>query len=111
MKIDYILTAFSPAMFGEGATVHIKAIHTDEAQGLASAVTKIVATRVSHDRLARNTFPNVSDEVTRYANLRPGTNAIHLHYRGPQVPEDGRLPIGAAITCYLVEVEDYQDKE
>jgi hypothetical protein len=111
MKINYVLTAFSPAMFGEGATVHIKAVHTEEAQAMVSEDTRIVATRVSHDKLARNTFPKVNEEVTRYANLKAGTNAIHLHYRGPQVPEDGRMPIGSVITCYLIEVEEYQDKE
>jgi hypothetical protein len=111
MKIDYILTTFSPAMFGDGATVHIKAVHTDEAQGYVSEDTTIVATRVSHDRLARNTFPNAADEVTRYATLKPGVNAIHVHYRGPSVPEDGRIPIGGMVTCYLIEVEEYQAHE
>lgn len=41
--------------------------------------------------------------------LKAGSSAIHLHYRGPQVPESGEMPVGGMVTCYLVEVEEYQE--
>lgn len=107
MKINYILTAFSPAMFGEAATAHVKLISIEEARALVSSDTRIMATRVTHERLARNQFPNAGDEVTRYANLKPGTNAIHLQYRGPMIPDDGSLPVGGVVSAYLIEVEEY----
>ncbi len=106
---DYVLTSFSPAMFGEGATAHIRIVTEAEARDLVDKSTRIVATRVSHDRLARNCFPQAAAEVSRYAMLQPGTTALHLHYRGPQVPETGQLPLGGMVTFYLVEVEEYQD--
>ena len=71
--------------------------------------TKIVATRVSHDRLARNQLEGMAEETARYATLKDGASAIHLHYRGPQVGEDGRLPTGGMVTYYLVEVDEYQE--
>lgn len=108
-KIDYVLTTFSPAMFGEGATVHIRPISLEEARKLTDEHTKISATRVSHERLARKQFPDVSDETARYAQLRAGTNAIHLHYRGPQVPDSGEMPVGSMVTLYLVETEEYAE--
>lgn len=107
MKINYILTAFSPAMFGEAATTHIKLISIEDARKLVTSDTRIMATRVTHERLARNQFPTAGDEVTRYANLKPGINAIHLHYRGPMIPDDGQIPIGGMVSAYLIEVEDY----
>jgi len=111
MKADYILTTFSPAMFGEGATAHIKVVELAEAQALVHEHTRIVATRVPHDRLARTQFPGAASETARYANLRPGVVAVHMHYRGPNVGEDGRLPVGGMITPYLLEVEEYQVAE
>lgn len=108
MKINYVLTTFSPAMFGEGATVHIRPVTHEEAKTLVDSDTKISATRVSHDRLARKHFPNAHEEVARYAVLKPGTNAIHLHYRGPQVPDSGEMPAGSMVTLYLIESEEYQ---
>lgn len=108
MKINYILTTFSPAMFGEGATCHIRAIAQDEARKLVNEETRIVATRVSHERLAKNQFPEASGETARYAMLKPGTNAIHLHYRGPQVPDTGEMPLSGMVTFYLVEATEYQ---
>lgn len=80
MKINYILTAFSPAMFGEGATVHIRVLDLDEALGMVDENTKISASRISHEQLARHTFPEASATVARYAMLKPGTNALLLHY-------------------------------
>lgn len=109
MKADYILTTFSPAMFGEGATAHIRILDLDQAQSLVERTTKVVASRVSHDRLAKNQFPDASEGTARYAVLKPGMTAIHLHYRGPQVGDDGSIPIGGMVTCYLIEVEEYQE--
>jgi hypothetical protein len=108
MKINYVLTTFSPAMFGEGATVHIRPITLEDAQKLVDEDTRISATRVSHDRLARLKFPNAHEETARYAQLKPGTSAIHLHYRGPQVPDSGQMPIGSSVSFYLIEAEEYQ---
>jgi hypothetical protein len=110
-RVDYILTTFSPAMFGMGATAHIKPITLDDARKLVDAETRISATRVSHDRLARLNFPGAHEETARYAQLKPGTSAIHMHYRGPQVPDTGEIPIGGMVTFYLVEAEEYQEAE
>ena len=111
MQADYVLTTFSPAMFGTGATAHIRIIEAGEAQKLVGEETKIVATRVSHDRLARKQVPGTAAETARYAQLTPGTLAIHLHYRGPQIGDDGNLPLGGMVTFYLIEVEDYQQPD
>lgn len=108
MKINYILTTFSPAMFGEAATAHIRIISKEEATDLVSDVTKIVATRTGHERLAKNEFPGASDETARYAMLKPGVNAVHIHYRGPQVPDDGTMPIDGMVTFSLIEATNYQ---
>lgn len=51
MKISHVLTTFSPAMFGATATCHIKIIDAATAQKLVDEGTRIVATRVSHERL------------------------------------------------------------
>ena len=96
-------------MFGEGATAHIKIVDAAEAQSMIDKNTKIVATRVSHDRLARTQLLGAADETARYAMLKGGVTALHLHYRGPQVGDDGRLPAGAMITYYLIEVDEYQE--
>lgn len=111
MTIDYILTTFSPAMFGEGASAHIRVIAFDEASSLVTTDTRVVATRPSHERLAKNQFPSALGETARYAQLKPGVNAIHLHYRGPQVPDSGELPVGSMVTFYLIETEAYQSLE
>ena len=109
MSVDYVLTTFSPAMFGEGATAHIKIVDAAQAQSLIDENTKIVATRVSHDRLARTQLVGAAEETARYATLKGGVTALHLHYRGPQVGEDGRMPTGGMVTYYLVEVDEYQE--
>lgn len=109
MTINYILTAFSPAMFGERATAHIKAITMEEARALVDRSTKIMATRVTHERLARTQFPAADPDPARYASLRPGTTALHLLYRGPPIPDSGEVPPTGALTPYLIEVEEYQD--
>lgn len=109
MKINYVLTTFSPAMFGEGASAAIRVMSPVEARKLIGDDTKVVATRISHERLARSQFPTVHEETARYAQLKPGVNAIHLHYRGPQVPDSGELPAGAMVTHYLIEVTEHPD--
>ncbi|MBH0114377.1 hypothetical protein I5E68_15640 [Novosphingobium sp. YJ-S2-02] len=76
----------------------------------AKARTKIVATRVTHDRLARNQLPGADPETARYATLRPGVTAIHMHYRGPHVEDDGELPMGGMCTYYLIESEEYHEE-
>jgi hypothetical protein len=111
MTIDYILTTFSPAMFGDRATTHIRLVDRDEAMRLASDRTQVVATRFTHERLAKLQFPHSSNVPTRYANMRPGVNAIAIHYRGAPLPDSGEVPPGSVVTFYLIEVEDYQDAE
>ncbi len=111
IEVAYVLTTFSPAMFGERASAHVRMISHEEAKSLVSSGTRVVATRPSHERLARNQFPGVSEDTARYAVLKPGTNAIHLHYRGPQVPDSGELPLGGMTTFYLIETEEYAEAE
>jgi hypothetical protein len=31
-----------------------------------------------------SSFPDAHEETARYAQLKPGTTAIHMHYRGPR---------------------------
>jgi len=45
MKAIYLLTAFSPAMFGEKASCHIRMIPHEEAQSLVGSNSRVVATR------------------------------------------------------------------
>lgn len=107
-SIDYVLTTFSPAMFGERARANIRIISKEEATDLVGPETRIVATRVSHDQLARQLFP-AAGQSARYAMLKPGVQAVQVHYRGPQVPDSGELPTGGMVTFYLVEVDEYQE--
>lgn len=111
IKINFILTAFSPVMFGARGTCHIQLMTVEEARRLVDADTKIMASRVTHERLARNQFPGVSPDVVRFAELKPGVNALHLHYRGPMIGDDGLLPPGGFVQCYLIEAEEYVEAE
>lgn len=111
MKINYVLTTFSPAMFGEGATAHIQAISSAKARELVDEHTKVVATRAGHERLAKSQLPGCSEETGRYAQLRPGTSALHLHYRGPHIGDDGELPFGGVVTFYLIEAVELHEAE
>ena len=111
MKINFILTAFSPAMFGERATAHLRTIPIEEARKLVDANTQIMSTRITHERLARNLFPHASSELTRFANLRDGVNALHIHYRGSRLDDTGRVPAGASVTIYLIETETYHEMD
>jgi hypothetical protein len=74
---DHILTTFSSAMFGTGAAAHIKPITLQEARKLGDAETRVSATRVSHDRLARIKFPNVHEDTARYAQFKSGSLRSH----------------------------------
>lgn len=100
-------TGFSPAMLVEGATAHIRVIELHEALALVDENTKISASRISHEQLAHHTFPGASSTVARYAMLKPGTNALLLHCRGPPVPESDEFPAGGTVTSYLIEAEEY----
>lgn len=108
MKINFILTNFSPAMVGEKASLHIRALQVHEAQALVDGNTKILATRIPHERLARGMFPNADPELARFVSLKDGVNALFLQYKGPQLGEDGKIPFGATVIPYLIEVENYQ---
>lgn len=109
MKITYILTAFSTAMFGEKATIHMKNISEAEAVALVGPETKIMSTRISHEKLARRCLPAATGEVVRFAQMSDGVNAIHVHYRGPMIPESGEIPFNGVVTYYLIETEAYQE--
>lgn len=109
MKADYVLTTFSPAMFGEKATTHVRAISKEVADKMVTPHTKLVATRPTHDRLARNQFSALDEQTARYAQLRPGTVAIHLQYRGPNIDDDGVIPFGGMVTFTLIETEEYHE--
>jgi hypothetical protein len=111
MNIDYILTAFSPAMFGNAATAHIQMLTLEEAKERVDANTLIQATRSTHEMLARNVFPQITRPATRYADLTPGRAVLHLHYRGPPIGTDGVVPAGSVVTPYLIEVEEFQEAE
>lgn len=100
--MDFILTTFSPAMFGDHASIDIKKIPLRDAMDLVDASTKIVATRVSHEALARNTFP-AAGEVARFVTVQPGQRALVLNYRGPPIPDSGETPPDGQVVVYLVE--------
>lgn len=106
-RVDYILTTFSPTMFGESASIYLKTIDKDDAKGRIGVDTQIVATRESHENMARNLFGD--HRTVRHADLAPGRSAVIIHYRGPPVGDDGHTPKGATLTYYLVEVEEYEE--
>lgn len=107
MKFDYILTTFSPTMFGGDASIYMKTITKEEAKERISDSTQIVATRDSHSNMARHLFGD--RRSIRNADLSPGKCAVLIHYRGPPVKDDGHTPKGAVITYYLIEVEEYEE--
>lgn len=37
--------------------------------------------------------------------------AVHLNYRGPPILDDGELPMSEQCTFYLIEVEEFQERE
>ena len=105
-KADYILTTFSPTMFGGRASIHLETLDTDDAKNFVGEDTAIVATRPSHENMAKNLF-GVDQPVTRFADCRPGRTALVIHYRGSQVPDDGTIPADGVVTIFLVDVEDF----
>lgn len=106
--VDYVPTTFLPVMFDEEATAHIKIVESAEAQSLVDETTKVLANPPGHERLVRNQLLNLQMETAGYAMLKPGVPAIHLHYRGPQVGDDGRLAISGMVTFNLIEIQEYQ---
>jgi len=109
MRISYILTTFSPAMFGDKASIHLKTISVDEAKQIIDDKTEIVATRASHENLAKNIFGIT--RTARFADMRPEKEAILIHYRGPAVSDDGLTPATGVVTLYLIESENYLEAE
>ncbi|BBI21790.1 hypothetical protein EKJ_26370 [Qipengyuania flava] len=107
-SVDFVLTAFSPLMFGEGVTAHWKALSLDAARALIDEETKILSRRVCHEQLARAQFPELEKTVSR-VELQPGSAALHLLYSGPPLGTDGRIPEGGFVRTYLLEVEEYQE--
>ena len=105
----YILTTTSLTMFGEKSTAHIKIVSEREALERIGPETQIVATRESHENMAKGLFGD--RRVVRQADLGPERSAICLIYRGPPVPDNGTVPKGAKIVYYLVEVEEYYEDE
>lgn len=107
----YILTNMSPSMFGTGATIHIKLISAEEARSYVDETTQIVATRITHERLARNQLPGCHPETSRFASFKPGTVALNLHYRGAPIGDDGEMPLNGVVSFYLIETEEYQEHD
>lgn len=109
MPADFLLTTFSPSMFGEKATVHIRLVDTDEAKSLVGPNTVAVASRVSHEQLVKRQLDAATTRTQRFVTMMPGQSGVAIHYRGPAVPDDGTLPAGGAVNFYHIEVEDYQE--
>ena len=93
-------------MFGESAGIFMRIITKAEAKKLIDDETQIVATRESHENMAKHLFG--SRRVVRTADLSPGRSAVLIHYRGPPVGDDGHTAKNAVITYYLIEVEEYE---
>jgi hypothetical protein len=109
VKANYLLTAFSPLMFGERATVHIRVIDHEKAAELVDGRTRLLATRPDHQLLAEQQFGHHNMEVVRYSNLKSGMVAVHMHYRGPTVDNNTTLPFNSTVTYSLIEIEEYQE--
>ena len=107
--VHYILTTTSMTMFGERATAHIKIVSEREALERIGSETQIVATRESHENMAKGLFGD--RRVVRQADMGPEKSAICLIYRGPPVPDSGVVPKGATMVYYLIEVEEYYEEE
>jgi hypothetical protein len=109
MPLKYLLTTFSLTMFGDSASLYIKTISEDEAKGMVGPNTQIVATRPSHENMAKNLFGSL--RTTRFADMAPDSSALAIHYRGPPIGDDGVVPEGSTITYYLIESEEYAEEE
>lgn len=111
--MNYILTTYSATMFGPRASIHQREISLEEAKARLTDDTKIVATRQSHEMLARRLFGDLP--TTRFADLTPppteDRSAILIHYRGAPVGDDGVPPEEGTITLYLIEAETYLEPE
>ena len=107
--VNYILTTYSATMFGHAASVHQKLIDHATATTLVNDQTQIVATRPSHENLAKSQFGNL--RTTRFADMAPEKSAVLIHYRGAPMGDDGIVPEGGTVTYYLIESEEYQEFE
>jgi hypothetical protein len=107
--VAYVLTTFSPTMFGDRASVHLQTVPQDVATTLVNDQTQIVATRPSHENLARDVFGDL--RTTRYADMVPEKSAILIHYRGAPISDNGQVPDGGTVTYYLIESEEYLELE
>ncbi len=108
--VNYILTTYSATMFGDRASIHQMVVSAEVAKGLIGPATQIVATRASHENLAKLVFGQ-DMRVTRFADMVPEKSAILVHYRGAPIGDDGVPPEGSTVTFYLVESEEYQEPE
>jgi hypothetical protein len=107
MKANYILTTFSPTMFGNAISLYMKTITEDEAKSHVDDSTQIVASRESHSNMAARLFGQRNS--IRHADLGPDRSAILIHYRGKPVCDSGIIPPDAVITYYLLETEEYTE--
>ena len=110
LPVEYILTTFSVSMFGPKASIHLQELTLEAAKCLLGMNTKIVATRNTHEALAKRTFGEAI-EVVRFADMTPDHSAIVMHYRGAALKDDEAVPEGSTITYYLVESEDFIEEE
>ncbi len=108
--VNYVLTTFSPTMFGDRASIHQMTMPIEDALALIDhSTTQIVATRASHENLAKNLFGDL--RTTRFADMAPDKSAIFIHYRGAPIADDGVIREGGVVTLYLIESEEYQEYE
>lgn len=109
LPVTFVLTAFSITMFGSKASIHMEEVSLETAKCLLGPATQIVATRPSHENMAKQLFGDM--RVTRFADMTEGTTALVLHYRGAPIDDTGTVPEGGVVTVYLVEADSYQELE
>jgi len=107
--VNYVLTTYSATMFGTAASIHQKEVTLDEAKALIGPSTTLIATRKSHENMAKRVFGDLA--VERFADMHPEKSAILLHYRGVPLSDEGTVPADATVTLYLIESEEYLDEE
>lgn len=109
LPVDYVLTTYSVTMFGPKASIHQQEVTIETAKCLLGVGTQIVATRASHENMAKHLFGDL--KTTRFADMAPDKSAIVIHYRGAPIDDTGVVPDGSTVTLYLVESEEYQEAE
>lgn len=107
--VEVILTTYSVTMFGPKASIHQQEIDEATMLSLIGPDTQIVATRQSHESMAKQLCGDLP--VTRFADMSPDSSAIAIHYRGAPISETGQLADGGVVTYYLIESEDYLEEE